>query len=53
MPRGLRAWSQKPEVRTTNKRMVQRRSRRPPQRGLAASTAVRALALSLYQSASI
>ena len=53
MLRGLRAWSQKPEDRTTNRRKVRRRSRRPPQRGLAASTAVRAPALSLYQSASI
>ena len=53
MPKGLRAWLQKRGVRTTNRRKVRRRSRRPPQRGLAASTAVRAPALSLYQSASI
>jgi hypothetical protein len=53
MPKDRRAWSQTPGVRTTNTRMVRRRSRRPPQRGLAASTALRALALSLYQSASI
>jgi len=53
MRRGLRVLLQKQEGRTTNRRMVRRRSRRPPQRGLAASTALRAPALSLYQSASI
>jgi hypothetical protein len=53
MPRGLRALWQRRGDRTRSTRRVRRRSRRPPQRGLAASTAVRALALSLYQSASI
>jgi hypothetical protein len=53
MPRGLRALWPRRGDRTRSTRRVRRRSRRPPQRGLAASTAVRALALSLYQSASI
>ena len=53
MLRGRRALLRRRGGRTTNRRRVRRRSRRPPQRGLAASTAARALALSLYQSASI
>ena len=53
MPRGLRALWQRRGGRTRSTRRVRRRSRRPPQRGLAVSTALRAPALSLYQSASI